>query len=109
MDKIRSVINVGKVNIKKALDSNTATKVNKINLVSNSSKIEKQQDSTSFSDVLDLSLFLENDQKATLSEDGPYSLNSYSDKDNIYLNRLSDIMTFTKNDLGKENYKIYVE
>src|SRR5699024_3833752 len=76
---------------------------------SNSSKIEKQQDSTSFSDVLDLSLFLENDQKATLSEDGPYSLNSYSDKDNIYLNKLSDIMTFTKNDLGKENYKIYVE
>lgn len=109
MDKIRSVINVGKVNIKKALDSNTATKVNKINLVSNSSKIEKQQDSTSFSDVLALSLFLENDQKATLSEDGPYSLNSYSDKDNIYLNKLSDIMTFTKNDLGKENYKIYVE
>ena len=109
MDKIGSVINVGKVNIKKALDSNTATKVNKINLVSNSSKIEKQQDSTSFSDVLALSLFLENDQKATLSEDGPYSLNSYSDKDNIYLNKLSDIMTFTKNDLGKENYKIYVE
>lgn len=59
-------------------------------------------------EILDFdSFFKEPSREATNEPSKGYSANNYSDIDNIYINKLSDVMTDLQNNLGPEYYKVF--
>lgn len=67
----------------------------------------QQASRTVIEEIMDVdSIFLNNQQTGNTSG---YSSNNYSDKDNIYINKLSDVMTKIQNALGPEYYAIFSE
>ena len=67
----------------------------------------QQASRTVIEEIMDVdSIFLNNQQTDNTSG---YSSNNYSDKDNIYINKLSDVMTKIQNALGPEYYAIFSE
>ena len=58
--------------------------------------------------ILDFdSILIENNSQIRKETSKGYSTNNYSDIDNIYINKLSDVMTDIQNKLGPEYYEIY--
>ena len=70
---------------------------------------ERNDNRTVIEDILDFdSLFLNPNKKVNQSNRvAGLSANNYSDKDNIYINKLSDLMTGIQNKLGPEEYAIF--
>ena len=67
----------------------------------------QQASRTVIEEIMDVdSIFLNNQQS---DNTGGYSSNNYSDKDNIYINKLSDVMTKIQNALGPDYYAIFSE
>lgn len=116
MNKINVNINVDSVGMKSLFNADAIEMNKNLNLSNNSSVTTNQNLNTALTETLDISavnketetLSLTNNQ-ANNPQVSNFSPNTYSDKDNIYINELSDIMTATKNNLGEENYKIYTE
>lgn len=76
---------------------------------SNDFSNEEKTDRTLIEEILDFdSLFLKNDNtNKQANRVAGLSANNYSDKDNIYINKLSDLMTGIQNTLGPEHYEIF--
>jgi hypothetical protein len=70
---------------------------------------EPKEDRTFIEEILDFdSLFLNlNKTSNHTNRVAGLSANNYSDKDNIYINKLSDLMTGIQNALGPEDYEIF--
>lgn len=116
MNKINVDIKVNNIDMKNLFNSKVIEINDNLNLSNNSSIISSKSINSNVIETLDI---YENnnkiedlkitDNEQENSQTKKYSPNSYSDKDNIYINKLSDIMTCVKNDLGEENYKIYTK
>lgn len=116
MNKINVNINVDSVDMKSLFNADAIEMNKNLNLSNNSSVTTNQNLNTPLTETLDISVANKEEETLSLTNNqannpqvSNFSPNSYSDKDNIYINKLSDIMTATKNNLGEENYKIYTE
>ena len=100
MNKINVNINVDSVDMKSLFNADAIEMNKNLNLSNNSSVTTNQNLNTALTETLDISavnketetLSLTNNQ-ANNPQVSNFSPNSYSDKDNIYINKLSDIMT----------------
>lgn len=100
MNKINVNINVDNVDMKSLFNADAIEMNKNLNLSNNSSVTTNQNLNTALTETLDISavnketetLSLTNNQ-ANNPQVSNFSPNSYSDKDNIYINKLSDIMT----------------
>lgn len=100
MNKINVNINVDNVDMKSLFNADAIEMNKNLNLSNNSSVTTNQNLNTPLTETLDISavnketetLSLTNNQ-ANNPQVSNFSPNSYSDKDNIYINKLSDIMT----------------
>ena len=116
MNKINVNINVDSVDMKSLFNADAIEMNKNLNLSNNSSVTTNQNLNTALTETLDISAVNKETETLSLTNNqvnnpqvSNFSPNTYSDKDNIYINKLSDIMTATKNNLGEENYKIYTE
>lgn len=67
----------------------------------------QQASRTVIEEIMDLDSIFLNNQTSNITNG--FSSNNYSDKDNIYINKLSDVMTKLQNELGPEYYAIFSE